>query len=392
LSALALLRTPAVARLLSSSLLGRLPTGMVPLALVLVTRQSGFDFATAGLLTASYAAGSAVGGPMLSRVIDRSRQSRVLVLSAITSSAALALLPLLGSVPALAAAALAGLSAPPLEPCLRSLWPVVLPPTDAPQALAVDAAAQQLVFVTGPLVVLAAVLLFDASGGLAAAAVVGLAGTLWFASTPASRTWRASEVADRHWAGPLRSSRMRRLYLVVALVGTTVGVFAVSAVAYAEMKGNASFGAWVVAANALGALLGELVYSERAGVVDARRALPALVGALALAYLPLAALPPEALMLAAAVLSGAFLPPVLTCLFQLTDALAPVGTTTEAFAWLTSAFLVGSAAGAAVSGQLAASGATGVAFLTAAGTSLVAAVTARRLLRRPRHSGGIRSK
>ncbi len=45
---------------------------------------------------------------------------------------------------------------------------------------------------------------------------------------------------------------------VVALVGTTVGVFAVSAVAYAEMKGNGSFGAWMVAANALGALVGGL--------------------------------------------------------------------------------------------------------------------------------------
>ena len=82
-----------------------------------------------------------------------------------------------------------------------------------------------------------------------------------------------------------------------------------------------------------------------------------------------------------AVASGLGLPPVLTCVFQLVDRMAPPGTTTEAFAWLISAFLVGSSVGAAVAGVLSDSGRIGEAFLVAAASSLVALAIARAVVR-----------
>ena len=69
-------------------------------------------------------------------------------------------------------------------------------------------------------------------------------------------------------------------------------------------------------------------------------------------YAALAAVPTNvALMGLLTIASGLGLPAVLTCVFQLVDRLAPVGTTTEAFAWLVSAFLVGSSVGAALAGR-----------------------------------------
>jgi predicted MFS family arabinose efflux permease len=54
--------------------------------------------------------------------------------------------------------------------------------------------------------------------------------------------------------------------------------------------------------------------------------------------------------------AGAFLAPTLACVFVLTGARALPGTITETFAWLTSSFLVGSAAGSAAAGALSGGG------------------------------------
>jgi MFS family permease len=359
--------------------------GMVPLALVLFARASGTGYGRAGLLTAAYSLGACFGGPALSRVMDVRGQRGTLVVSGLVSSLALAVLPHSAELVALGLATVAGLFTPPLEPALRTLWPSVLSPGLVPGAFALDAAAQELIFVLGPLIVLAADALTE-GGGLVAAALLGLAGTVWFLTARASRLWSPVRHDDRHWLGPLRAPRLVALYGVVVLVGLTIGVPAVALVAHAEAAGNRGLGAWLVAANALGALLGGVTYSGRAARRDPLRDLPRAVGALAACYLALA-LSPDAVIGAAAVLSGVFLPVTLTCMFQLVDRLAPTGTTTEAFAWLISAFLVGSSIGAAAAGSLSQAGHVVGAFLVAAGSSALAAVAAWLVVRGVRTSG-----
>jgi predicted MFS family arabinose efflux permease len=375
-----LLRTPQVARLLAASLLGRIPVGMVPLALVLFSRDTGSGYDHAGLLTAAYSVGACLGGPALSRVMDVRGQTPTLVVSGLVSSLALAVLPWSSGWFDLLLALVAGLFTPPLEPALRTLWPVVLRPGQVPGAYAVDAAAQELIFVLGPLVVLAA----DAvgtGGGLVAAGLLGALGASWFLSARASRHWDPVVHEDRHWLGPLRSRRLVALYGVVALVGLTIGVPAVALVAYAESAGDRGMAPWLVAANALGALIGGITYSSRAASRDPLRDLPLAVAALAAAYLPLVLTPAPLLMGLAAVVSGVFLPATLTCMFQLVDRLAPMGTTTEAFAWLISAFLVGSSIGAAGAGALADAGMVGAAFVLASASAWAGAAAVRPVIR-----------
>lgn len=86
------LRSRHVPRLLAASLLGRLPIGMAPLAVALAVRAQGGDYRLVGALTARYAASAAVGGPVLGRLIDRSRQPPVLL--ACAAFVALGYLPL----------------------------------------------------------------------------------------------------------------------------------------------------------------------------------------------------------------------------------------------------------------------------------------------------------
>jgi MFS family permease len=74
-------------------------------------------------------------------------------------------------------------------------------------------------------------------------------------------------------------------------------------------------------------------------------------------------------------LSGLGLPPLLTACFLTADHLAPPGTAVEAFAWIFTAFTVGSATGAALAGPLTDMGVrTGFAFAPLAALLAVAAM------------------
>ncbi|WP_329103686.1 MFS transporter [Micromonospora sp. NBC_01699] len=349
-SALTVLRAPQAARVLAASLLGRIPLGAAPLALLIFARET-MSLTVAGLLVGAYTAGMAIGQPMLARVADRWRQPPVLWLSMVVSTIGFALAAAHISLPVTVfAAALAGVGAPPFESCLRVLWRGLLPAHQVQTAYTLDIAVQESIFILGPVVTLGAVGLVGPAGGLAAAALFQAGGTAWFATTGAVRRWRG-EPAVRHWAGPLRAARLRLILGALVLVGAGVGSVTVAATGYAEVSGARSWAGWLLAAQATGALVGGLLYVRFAGL---RRyaTLPRATAVFAAGYLPLLLTPAPPAMLVLMAVSGLALPPLLTVAFVAIDRVAPVGTVAEAFAWAATAFSVGNAAGAAVNGAL----------------------------------------
>ncbi|MEE4544024.1 hypothetical protein V2S66_18860 [Streptomyces sp. V4-01] len=119
-----------VLRLLGGTLLGRLPNGMAPLAVLLLVQHDGGTLAHAGALCALYGIASAVGQPLLGRLVDRHGQDPGHRQRHGTTTALLALPAALDAGQPAAANALvvlAGLTTPPLEAGLRALWPSVLP-------------------------------------------------------------------------------------------------------------------------------------------------------------------------------------------------------------------------------------------------------------------------
>lgn len=345
--------TRHVPRLLGSMLLGRLPTGMGALAVVLVVRGQGANYAAAGVLAGLYAAGQAIGAPVLARAVDRWRQTPPLLVGALASAAGFVVF---GFVPVTAhplvsglAVLVAGAATPPLEPCLRVLWSDLLPDGVVHAAYSLDTASQELIFTFGPLLVLGAVAVGGPTAGVVSAAVVGLLGTLGFATARPSRRWRGV-VADRHWAGPLRSARLVRLLVMMACVGCTIGVFTVAVTAHAEQVATRSASAWLLAANALGALVGGVANAVAPPARDPSRRLFWLMTWFAVGYAPLVAAPGLLGTVPLAFVSGLALPPVLAVAMVLVDALAPPGTVTEAFAWVVTAFGVGNGVGSALAG------------------------------------------
>ncbi|MEU5527571.1 MFS transporter [Micromonospora chersina] len=346
----AVLRAPQVLRVLLSSQVGRLPTASGPLALLLFARQS-LSLAAAGLLVAAYTAGMAVGTPLLARAVDRWRQPPVLWGAAILSGLGFGAVALTGGhlTGAVLGAAVAGLGTPPLEACLRTLWPALLPPATVPTAYTLDIAVQEVIFVVGPLVTLLAVTVAGPPAGLVAAGVLQLAGTAAYALSPAVRAWRGVP-AVRHWAGPLRVPRFTVLMAGVVGVGAAVGSIAVAVTGYAETAGDRRLSGWLLAAQAAGALAGGLLYTRARPGGPGR--LPLLAAGFTIGYLPLLLAPGPVPMAGLLVVSGLALPPVLTAIFLTAERLAEPGTVAEAFAWVSTAFVVGSAAGSALAGPL----------------------------------------
>jgi MFS family permease len=343
------LRTPHAARLLGGTLLGRLPNGMGALAIVLFTRAHGGGYTLAGALSAVYVIAMAVGQPVLGRAMDRLGQPRILLAGAVAAAAGFAGLAVVGLDPlpvAVALVVVAGFATPPLEAGLRALWPGVLPdPTQVRTAYAVDAASQEMIFTTGPLIVVAAAAL-STEAALIVTGLLGVAGTLVVTSSRPSRGWRG-EPREAHWAGPLRSAGLRVLMGALVFVGVALGAISVAVVTYADARHVAAASGVLLAANAGGALCGGLVHGARR---RARTAFPLLVTGLAAGYLPLALAPAFPLMIMLAFLAGVSLAPALATAFTLVDSLAPRGTVTEAFAWLVTAMALGAAAGSAIAG------------------------------------------
>ena len=341
--------------LFGSNLVGRLPNGMGTLAITLFLRSGGASYARIGVLAAIYALATAIGGPLLGRLIDRAGQPRVLLAGATGSAAGFAVLALAGAGrPVLAgiAAGLAGALTPPLEPCLRSLWPDVLPDAGTVQtAYALDAALQEVVFVAGPLLVVGIGAALSPQAALWATAGLVLLGTSLFVAAEPVRRWRA-EPRLPDWAGPLRAPALRVLLAGLFGVGLALGVINIAFVGYADAHGRNGLAGILLGANALGALCGGLTYGGRAWPGSSTSRLPLLFGLLALGYGPLAAVLPPVPMTGLAVLSGLFLAPTLACSFVVIGEVAPAGTLTEAFSWVITVFIVGSAAGSALAGPL----------------------------------------
>jgi MFS family permease len=403
---------PALRGLAIADVCARLPQGMVTVTLLLVA-GAGASMTTAGLVVTGYTLGQALTGPLRGRLADR--RGLVAVSAVCGGVYALALLGLLaGSLargPAwllVAAAAVAGLSVPPLSPGMRGLWSAFADGALRQAAFALDAAVFDLAYITGPVVA------SSLAAGLAPAAAVGLLIALTGAAiviigaragspapgsaepSPAGSGQASPGVAGsgsagsggaaggqpatarRSLLGALNSGPLRRLLVTGALVNVALSATEVALTAYVRQRHALWASGPLLAEVSVGSIAGSLLLGARAAAhgaspAAAARRLPRLLAcyALGLAVLAAAALQPP-LIAVAAPLAGLCLGPSLATLFGLTPGRGP-GRGTEAQAWLNSAMNGGAAAGAALAGATADRPALSLAIT--AGVAAIAAVS-----------------
>ena len=379
-----LLSIPVLRGLAVADVCARLPQGMVTVTLLL-TATAHASMATAGLVVTGYTLGQAVTGPARGRLADR--RGLAVVCAACGALYATALLGLLAASLAhgpawllVAAAAVAGLSCPPLSPGMRSLWSAHAGGSLRQAAFALDAAVFDLAYITGP------VLASSLAAGLSPATAVGVLLALTAAATvligrrgtvvpPAPDGDHAPQ--RRSFLGPLRSPGLRRLLLTGALVNLALSATEVALTGYVRLHHALWASGPLLAEVSAGSIAGSLLLGARAagaGAADERRRLPWMIACYSVGLAVLAAALLRAPLVAvAAPLAGLCLGPTLATLFGLASSAVPGGGT-EAQAWLNCAMNGGAATGAALAGVTAS--APALTLAVTAGVAVVAAGTA----------------
>lgn len=344
----ALLRTPGVARIIAAQLTARFPSGMLSLG-VLIHVESIFDsYGAAGLVLAATSVGQAVAGPLTSRWMGVWGMRPVLILTmsicaTALTAVALAPMPLWGYI---LAGLVGGLSYPPVQPAVRTIYPKMVTSRQLTPLFSLDASAQEIIWISGPVVVTFIATQVSTVAGVFASVVFLVVGGIWFILSP--------EV------GRVRIPRSKRRFGVVlarppVLLSTVTGFLLIGACAAIETGVVATFGdhgaeagiilaIWAIASLAGGLGLGQLPVGPWA---LARRMLVVFVGAV------LAMFAWDFWSLAATlVVAGLCIAPALAVMFAIVSASVKFSDTAEAYGWIGTGQLIGAAIGSAIAGFL----------------------------------------
>src|SRR6185369_14796614 len=104
----------------------------------------------------------------------------------------------------LAAAAVAGACQPPVGACMRALWPVLLDSPDRRHAAySMEGALLEIVYICGPVLIVAGIGSWSTAAAMAACAAFLLLGDLAFSAHHVSRAWRPHAERPRDLTGAL---------------------------------------------------------------------------------------------------------------------------------------------------------------------------------------------
>ena len=371
-----LFTVPGFTRLLASSVLGRLPSGMFSLAILLFVRAQTGSFLTAGVAVGVFTLAGAAVSPLQGALVDRFGQPRVLLPCAVGQglllvSFVLVVGPGVSTAALLALAACAGVLLPPVSGCVRALWSEVAPDAQALEtAYSLDAITQETIYTLGPLLSGAVAVVFSPAAAVLLCAAIVVVGTVFFASARVSRGWRAAGGA-RGRGGALSSVGLRALLASALFSGAVIGAAEVGLPALAVRLGAREAAGVLLALFSLGSMAGGVIYSARSwrSAVGTRYARVLL--AVAVMVAPLMFVDSLAAALVFSVFAGLGIAPMLSSQFSLVGSLAPEGATTEAFAWHRGTTVAGIALGTALGGSLVErSGASGAFALGCAGAAL----------------------
>ncbi|MDQ1529216.1 MAG: hypothetical protein QOK08_1811 [Actinomycetota bacterium] len=348
-----LLKTPGIARIITAQLVARLPNGMLSLAYLLHVQFVLHSYGDAGLVLAASCIGQAIAGPLTSRWMGRWGMRPVLILTTLVCATtvftiAFVLMPLylymlVGFV--------GGLSTPPVQPAVRTIYPKMVTSNQLTGLFALDASAQEIIWIAGPVVITFVSIQVSTVIGVIIPGVLMLVGGLWFILSP--------EV------GKVRIPRSRRSLGAVlrkrpVILATIVGMLLIGGCAATEASVVSVFGHG----------------GPQAGIVLAIWSLGSLAGGLALGHIQISpwALARRMVLVAigialatvvAGVLSGASsfwglsgvllvaglgIAPALGVISAIVASSVRFSETAEAYGWVGTGQLIGAAAGSAVAG------------------------------------------
>ncbi|MET7855865.1 MFS transporter [Streptomyces sp. NPDC005318] len=360
------LRTRHASRTFGAALLGRLSYGMVSLSLMLTVKGATGSYSVAGAVMALFGATSVFLSPARAALIDRYGPRRAL--PPMATVYALLLSAVAGATWRPGASGLhlgvlavaAGACTPPLGPVMRTVWSTLVPDRELLQrAYSLDGVAEELLFVTGPLLVGLLVKFAEPATAVAASAALVLVGAMALVSSPAVRGTgaRPPKEVQPGPSGPtgqrlLGVAGLRHAVVVTAGVGLCLGALELLVVAFTELHHQGAAAAWVLASLSAGSAVGGLAYGAVSWRMPSRLRLTALAVALGTTLLVAGVSPNLYVMVAVVAAAGLFVAPALTTAYLIADESVGPGSRTQAGAWVNTAVNAGSSAGTAAVGLL----------------------------------------
>jgi len=321
---------------------------MLSLAYLLHIEKVHDSYGAAGLVLAATSIGQAIAGPLTSRWMGVWSMRKVLVLTMIVCATSIACMAFIEmSVPAyMVVGFIGGLSMPPIQPAVRTIYPKMVNSTQLTTLFSLDASAQEIIWVAGPVLTTFVATQVSTVLAIGIAGIFLVGGGLWFILSP--------EV------GRVRIPRSKRKLGVVlskpaVLLSTITGFLLVGACAAVEAAVVATFGHG----------------GPEAGIILAIFALGSLAGGLSLGHVPVGPWAMSRRMLAvfvgmalalgslnfwwlalALLIAGIGIAPALAVMFAIVSATVRFSDTAEAYGWIGTGQLIGAALGSAAAGFL----------------------------------------
>jgi MFS family permease len=321
---------------------------MLSLAYLLHVEGIFQSYGAAGLVLAATSIGQAVAGPLTSRWMGIWGMRPVI---AVTITVCAATMAAIAFVPMalwgyLIVGLIGGLSYPPIQSAVRTIYPKMVNSKQLTPLFAVDASAQEIIWIAGPVLTTFVATQVSTVAAIVMAGVFLLGGGVWFLTSPE--------------LGRVRIPRSKRsvgavLKIRPVLLATVVGFLLIASCAAIEVA-------------VIGALGKE---GAQAGIVLAIWAIGSLVGGLSFGHVPIGpwalARRMSVVFLGAAaamffldfwglaitlLIAGAGLAPALAVMSAIVSSSVKFSETAEAYGWVGTGQLIGAALGSAAAGFL----------------------------------------
>ncbi len=378
------LRTPGALPFAIPGVVGRLPMSMLSLSQVMVVIAVTGRYGLTGAVSATGAILFAVVTPRTARLADRYGQARVLrplalVFVGTTGAFAVCAMTRAPVWTLFAAGCLSRGTMPALGSMVRSRWSQLLRGSallDA--AFSLEGIADEIIFITGPVLVVALATHFHPIAGVLVTAALSVAGVAGL--TRQRRSEPPAAVSSHARGTGLRSRGLRVLIGMHACLGALFVAVDLATIAFAQEHGATPLAGLLLGLYGLGSAIAGVWYGTRRWRVPQSFRVQAALAAMVLGTAPLVLVPDIWWMAIAILVAGAGISATLVSSYSIAETVVPPEHRTEGMSWLTTAASAGTALGAPLAGRLIDShgAAAGYLFAFAVGLAAVAVTTLRR--------------
>lgn len=341
----ALLKVPGVLRIVLSQLYARLPGGMLSLGLIIYVERITESYAIAGITVGAATLGISVAGPALSRWMAIFGIQAVLGVTSLLNVIAVISMAFIPAEPAwlVLLGLLIGLTQPPIQTAARTIYPRLTPKKLLGRLFSLDATAQEIIWVVGPVVITLIAAQFGSLPILITIATIQATGSLWFIWNKEVALTKIPRTTDAY--GKVLKNRIVSIMTFMGLL--FIGSFAGLEVGAVAMFDEAIAGL-LIAVFSIGSVLGGVFVGGRA---NSKYALSILIGVVLIGFAMILIFPANPYWVGLSLfIAGIGVAPTLGIMALTISGGTQPSEIAEAYGWQTTGQLVGISIGSALAG------------------------------------------